>query len=585
MALDGGFLRHLKKEIEERLIGSRVDKIYQPSREELVFAFRSREGAEKLLFSVRANSARVNFTAVSLENPAQPPMLCMLLRKKLMGAKLLEIRQPQLERLLHFDFDSINELGDHVVLTLTMEIMGRYSNVILSDENGKIVDALKRVDADMSSQRLVLPGVTYHLPPPQEKLCLLTAAPQEVEDAMKALPGDSELSKSLLSVLQGISPVVCREIQHQVGRGREMHIHHMGEEEWFRFRFFCEKLKEAITDCSGTPHMAFSRQGKPMDFSFLPILQYGTAAVTYERGTFSELLDDFYSQRDQLERMRAREQDLLRLLSNASERLARKINAQKGELEQCALRESLRVKGDLISANLYEIPKGAASVDLHNFYEEGEPLLRIPLNPALTPSQNAQKYYKDYRKAKTAEDKLTQQIEIAGNELLYLESVFEALSRAETTQDLAEIRGELAEQGYVRIIRSKKEKPAIVSAPMKFETSDGFTVMVGRNNRQNDKLTLKTAKNYDIWFHTKEIPGSHTVLFTEGKAPTERALYEAAVLAAAHSKAKDSQQVPVDYTEIRNVSKPQGAKPGMVIYVKNKTLFVNPHDDLALGEE
>ena len=279
-----------------------------------------------------------------------------------------------------------------------------------------------------------------------------------------------------------------------------------------------------------------------------------------------------------------REQDLLRLLSTHSERLSRKIGIQRGELEQCAGREGLRVAGDLISANMYQMEKGLEAVDLPNFYEEGSPLLHIQLDPALTPSQNAQKYYKEYRKAKTAEEKLTEQIDLAGKELEYLESVLDALARAETERDLSEIRAELQEQGYLRKLRSKKDKPAGVSAPMEFTTSDGFTVLVGRNNRQNDKLTLKTANNNDIWFHTKNIPGSHTVLVTQGRQPTETAMEQAAQLAALHSRAKDSSQVPVDYTQIRHVSKPAGAKPGMVVYVQYKTVFVTPGEPPASGQ-
>lgn len=576
MALDGAFLRHIKQELEEKLLGARVDKIHQPNREEVLVAFRTREAAYKVLFSARANSARVHFTAIPLENPKQPPMLCMLLRKKLQGAKLVAIRQPELERLLHFDFDCINELGDHVTLTLTMEIMGRYSNIILTDEEGKIVDALKRVDAEMSSQRLVLPGLSYHLPPPQNKLCPLVTSSQQVVEALNALPKDMELSKGYLAVLQGVSPIVCRELAHQVGRGRELTVKTMDEEQVFRAGFFYQQMRDTVEAVSGKPFMAASPQGKPMDFSFLEFHQYGTAAVVKEAESFSQLLDEFYRERDKQERMRVREQDLLKLLSTHSERLSRKINAQRGELEQCAGRDGLRVAGDLISAQMYQMEKGAESVEIPDFYQEGSPLVRIKLDPALTPSQNAQKYYKEYRKAKTAEEKLTEQIELAGKELEYLESVLDALARAETERDLAEIRAELQEQGYLRKLRSKKEKPAAVSAPMKFTTSDGFTVLVGRNNRQNDRLTLKTANNNDIWFHTKNIPGSHTVLVTQGREPTETAMEEAALLAAQHSRAKDSSQVPVDYTQIRYVSKPQGAKPGMVIYVNYKTLYVTP---------
>ncbi len=541
MALDGVFLRHLKKELEEKLLGGRVDKIYQPNREEMTVAFRTRESVYKVLFSARANSARVHFTSVALENPKQPPMLCMLLRKRLTGSKLLAIRQPGTERVLHFDFDALNELGDHVVLTLTAEIMGRYSNIVLTGEDGRIIDALKRVDAEMSSQRLILPGLAYRLPPPQEKRDVLDTSAQELLSALRALPADAELGKALLSMLQGVSPIVCREIAHRAGRGAELTVKAMDEEQYFRTGFFYQQMKEAAEQTSGEPHMAVSLKGKPMDFSFFDIRQYGTSAVIRKGESFSSLLDDFYRERDQQERMRVREQDLLKLLSTHSERLSRKINAQQAELSQCAQRDSLRVAGDLISANLYALPKGAAWAELPNYYEESQPVVRVKLDPALTPSQNAQKYYKEYRKAKTAEEKLTEQIAIAHGELEYLDSVLDALSRAETEQDLQEIRGELREQGYVRASRDKKRKEPGVSAPMKFTTSDGFTVLV-----------------------------------TEGKEPTPRAMEEAAALCAAHSRAKDSAQVPVDYTRVRNVSKPQGAKPGMVIYVNYKTLFVDP---------
>lgn len=576
MALDGAFLRHIKKELEGVLLEARVDKIHQPNREELVIAFRSRETACKVLFSARANSARVHLTQIALENPKQPPMLCMLLRKKLLGAKLTAIRQPELERLLHFDFDSIDELGDHVTLTLTMEIMGRYSNIMLTGPDGKIIDALKRVDAEMSSQRLVLPGLPYQLPPPQDKLCMLTAGPSELSAALKALPRDMELSKALLTVLQGVSPVVCRELAHRVGRGRELTAFTLDEEQQFRLSYFYQRWRETVEQVSGTPHMVVNLQKKPQDFSFTDIQQYGTSAVVRQAESFSQLLDQFYLERDTLERMRVREQDLLRLLGTHSERLARKINAQKAELEQCAQRESLRVAGDLLSANLYSLEKGSSQVQLENFYADPPAPLTISLDPALTPNQNAQKYYKEYRKAKTAEEKLNEQIDLAGKELVYLDSVLDALARAENERDLAEIRAELKEQGYIRSLRSKKEKPAGISEPLSFTTSDGFTVLVGRNNRQNDKLTLKLANNNDVWFHVKNIPGSHTVLVTDGRSPTPTAMEEAAVLAAQHSKAKGSGQVPVDYTQVRHVSKPQGSRPGMVIYVNYKTIYVNP---------
>lgn len=577
MALDGVFLRHLKEEIGTSLLGTRVDRVFQPNRDELILAFRGFSAAYKLLISARANSARVNLTTIPVENPQQPPMLCMLLRKKLQGAKLLEITQPDLERALMLKFDSVNELGDHVELTLAVEIMGRYSNIILVDENGKIIDALKRVDAEMSSERLVLPGLLYRLPPPQDKLSMLTSTVEEIMARIDALPRDMELSKALMSVLQGISPIIAREVESSAGLGHEVYVKSMTPPQRRRTEMYVTTLMETAKNVSGTPHIVIDPQNKPKDFAFMDIRQYGSAMTVSEKKSFSEMLDAFYAERDQIERMRVKSQDLLRLLANHADRLSRKIANQQAELSACAERDTLRIKGDLLSANMYAIQKGETSVKLQNFYDENLAELEITLDPALTPQQNAQKYYKNYRKAKTAEEKLTEQIGLAQTELTYIDSVFESLALAENERDLNEIRAELAEQGYVRRKAGKKnQKQLALSEPLKFKTSDGFTVLVGRNNRQNDKLTMKDANNNDIWFHTKNIPGSHTVLVTDGKAPTETAMEEAAVLAAQHSRAKDSAQVPVDYTQIRYVSKPQGAKPGMVIYVQYKTVYVDP---------
>lgn len=559
------------------MLGTRVDRVFQPNRDELILAFRGFSAAYKLLISARANSARINLTTIPVENPQQPPMLCMLLRKKLQGAKLLEITQPDLERALMLKFDSVNELGDHVELTLAVEIMGRYSNIILVDENGKIIDALKRVDAEMSSERLVLPGLLYRLPPPQDKLSMLTCTVEEIMARIDALPRDMELSKALMSVLQGISPIIAREVENSAGLGHEVYVKSMTPPQRRRTEMYVTTLMETAKNVSGTPHIVIDPQNKPKDFAFMDIRQYGSAMTVSEKKSFSEMLDAFYAERDQIERMRVKSQDLLRLLANHADRLSRKIANQQAELSACAERDTLRIKGDLLSANMYAIQKGETSVKLQNFYDENLAELEIALDPALTPQQNAQKYYKNYRKAKTAEEKLTEQIGLAQTELTYIDSVFESLALAENERDLNEIRAELAEQGYVRRRAGKKnQKQPVLSAPLKFKTSDGFTVLVGRNNRQNDKLTMKDANNNDIWFHTKNIPGSHTVLVTDGKAPTETAMEEAAVLAAQHSRAKDSAQVPVDYTQIRYVSKPQGAKPGMVIYVQYKTVYVDP---------
>ena len=579
MALDGAFLRHLKKEITDRALGARVDKIYQPNKEELVFLLRTRQEAFKLLLSARANSPRIHFTQYAPENPKVPPMLCMLLRKRLSGAKLVEVRQPGLERLLYLDFDAANELGDKVRLSLVIEIMGKYSNIILVDGQGKIVDALKRVDEEMSSQRLVQPGLAYELPPAQNKPCMLECQPEEIVEAIVHQPKNQSLNKGILNALQGLSPVVCREMEHQVGRGQELFTRDLTQEQRERLRFFLERLFTTVRDTAGEPYMVTKIKGKPMEFSFLNIVQYGTLASVSRWEDFSSLLDEFYEERDRQDRMRVKAQDLLRLLANASERLSRKINLQRGELARSEDREHLRVCGDLINANLYRIERGSAFADLENFYDENR-LMRVKLDPALNATQNAQKYYKEYRKAKTAQQVLGEQIAQAEQELLYVDSVFDCLSRAQSESELNEIRQELREEGYLKAVRDKRKPPAPL-APLEFVSSEGFRILVGRNNRQNDKLTLKQANNNDIWLHTKNIPGSHTIIVTGGRQPGDATLKEAAMLAAYHSRAKDSSQVPVDYTQVRYVSKPQGAKPGMVIYVHYQTLFVTPQHELT----
>ncbi len=580
MALDGAFLKHIKKEIEESAIGAKVDKIYQPNREEMVLSLRTRSDNFKLLMSARANSARIHFTHSVPENPKVPPMLCMLLRKRLAGARLAAVRQPGLERMLCLDFDATNEFGDQIRLTLIMEIMGRYSNIIFVDENGKIIDALKRVDAEMSSERLVLPGMTYELPPPQNKICLLTVPVSEIVDRIKQIPADMELSKALLNTLQGVSPIVCRELEHLTGHGSDITIKTMNAEQFDRLNFFLARTADTVKNIDGKPFMVANSAQKPIDFSFINIEQYGLTAVVNQQESFSELLDAFYDERDRIDRMRVRSQDLLRILTTASDRLSRKVNLQRAELAHCAERDAARICGDLISANLYKLQKGAEFAELENFYDEAMPLVKIKLNPTLSPSQNAQKYYKQYRKARTAEEMLTVQVKQAQQELSYIDTVFEELSRAVTERDLSEIRAELMEQGYIRAPKGKQKQPAMMG-PMEFTSSDGFKILVGRNNRQNDRLTMKQANNNDIWLHTKNIPGSHTIIITEGHKATETAVYEAAMLAALHSRGRDSSQVPVDYTEVRNVSKPQGAKPGMVIYVSNKTIYVTPNTAFA----
>lgn len=577
MAFDGVMMHYVKEEIKSVALDARVSQIHQPNRDELVIALRTKNGNKKLLVSSRANSPRICFTEHSIENPATPPMLCMLLRKRLGGAKLVDVRQIELERIMFLDFIATNELGDKVKLTLCVEIMGKYSNIILIDENDNIVDALKRVDFTMSTQRLVLPNIKYELPPKQDKLCILECSGRDIVEKAINAPAEMRLSKALLSAMQGVSPIITRELEYVVGvdSNRELTVI-----DKLKLIEKVDKLKEYIVSGEKSPTMMIKPEGKPFDISFMDIMQYGEMASKKRFLDFSTLLDSFYYERDKAERMKVKGQDLLRLCSNIQDKLCRKIAVQEKELKDSLNRDKLRKKGDLLQANMYKMVRGQSFIDVEDYYDNNK-IVRIKLSPTLNPSQNVQKYYKDYRRAKTREEMLTVQIAKAKAELQYISAVQESLGRAESERELTEIRQELVDEGYLKNRNPKGRNKALKLLPPKeYTSSDGFTIYVGRNNKQNDKLTLKTARNYDMWLHTKDIPGSHVIIVSDNREITDTAILEAASLAAYNSKAKESDNVPVDYTIVKNVSKPSGAKPGMVIYVNNKTVYVTPKESI-----
>lgn len=577
MAFDGVMMHYVKEEIKSVALDARVSQIHQPNRDELVIALRTKNGNKKLLVSSRANSPRICFTEHSIENPATPPMLCMLLRKRLGGAKLVDVRQIELERIMFLDFIATNELGDKVKLTLCVEIMGKYSNIILIDENDNIVDALKRVDFTMSTQRLVLPNIKYELPPKQDKLCILECSGRDIVEKAINAPAEMRLSKALLSAMQGVSPIITRELEYMVGvdSNRELTVI-----DKLKLIEKVDKLKEYIVSGEKSPTMMIKPEGKPFDISFMDIMQYGEMASKKRFLDFSTLLDSFYYERDKAERMKVKGQDLLRLCSNIQDKLCRKIAVQEKELKDSLNRDKLRKKGDLLQANMYKMVRGQGFIDVEDYYDNNK-IIRIKLSPTLNPSQNVQKYYKDYRRAKTREEMLTVQIAKAKAELQYISAVQESLGRAESERELTEIRQELVDEGYLKNRNPKGRNKALKLLPPKeYTSSDGFTIYVGRNNKQNDKLTLKTARNYDMWLHTKDIPGSHVIIVSDNREITDTAILEAASLAAYNSKAKESDNVPVDYTIVKNVSKPSGAKPGMVIYVNNKTVYVTPKESI-----
>jgi predicted ribosome quality control (RQC) complex YloA/Tae2 family protein len=577
MALDGAFLYAVKKELDF-LTGSRIDKIHQPSKEEILITLRAQGEMQKLIISASANSARVHLTKAEVENPKTPPMFCMLLRKHLNGGKLTGIRQDGLERILFLDFEAINEIGDLVSITLACEIMGRCSNIILINSDGRIIDSIKHVDEEMSRERLVLPGMKYALPPRDERLSLLNASKDEMARGIR-LAKNAELSKCLIKVFEGISPIFAREAVFYAAKGKEITLEEADDDTIDRLVFWLINARENLLTGKNTYTVVMDKENNLKDFCFVRISQYGPMMVTKELHSACETLDYFYAEREAANRAKQRSYDLLKFLANTSDRISRKIALQKEELAHCALREELKIKGDIISANIYALQKGQKSAKLLNFYADPPAEIEIELDPRLSPAQNAQKYYSEYRKAANAEKKLTELIASGEAEIIYLDSVFDALTRARSEDEILELRMELMEQGYIR--SRLKTKPPKPQKPLEYVSSDGFLILAGRNNIQNDKLTLKTAKNNDIWLHTHDIAGSHVIIVTDGKNPPDRTVEEAAIIAACNSKARNSSQVPVDYTLIKYVKKPSGAKPGMVIFTNNKTAFVTPDMELA----
>lgn len=576
MALDGAFLSLVRQELMI-LQGGRVDKIHQPSREELIISFRTRDGARKLLISVSANSARIHLTNEAFDNPQAPPMFCMLMRKHLSAGKLMDIRQDGFERILYLDFEAANEMGDIVNITLAVEIMGKYSNLIIIGNEGRILDALKRVDAEMSRERLVLPGMKYALPPRTERLSFVTAANEQIRSALSE--GKSmELSKKAVQVFEGISPVLAREWAFFASRGEERVSGELDDELLTRFCFAVSKTAAEYKGKDVKYTVIKEKDGAMKDFCFVPIRQYGSLMITSECESACALLDTFYRERDSFARMKQRSGDIYRLLVNLTERISHKLDLQTAELKECANKDGLRLNGDLISANIYRMSKGEESVTLENFYADGCPSVEIKLDKRLTPAENAQKYFSEYKKSVTAERMLTQLIAKGREELDYIDSIFDALTRSTTENEIAQIREELVAAGYLKPQRSKAKPPKPLP-PIEYVTADGFTVLVGRNNVQNDRLTLKTAEKDDIWLHVKNITGSHTVIQCGGKQPPDSTILEAARIAAFHSRARQSAQVPVDYVPVRFVKKPTGAKPGMVIFTNNHTVYVKPRTD------
>ena len=568
MPLDALCLTAVAEELRRAVVGGKIDKIYQPTRDEIVLFLRGQGENLKLLLSANPGHPRAHLTTLNRENPDKPPMFCMLLRKHLLGGRILELNQPPLERILDFKLETIDELGDRVERRLVLEAMGRSANLILLDGEGRIIDCIRRIDGDLSrNQRQVLPGLFYRPPVAPDKLNPFTLDEDGLRDALNN-PTGKEPEKLLMDAFTGLSPLIAREIVFRAG----------GEEGLVRELL---KLQDTVQQNSFTAYLLV-REGKPVDFSFLPILQYGPETESIRQDSFSALLDGFYERREAAERVKQRGQDLVKAVTNARDRTARKLANQEKELEAAFDREKLREQGDIITSNLHRMEKGMAVLRAQNFYAPDYREIEIKLDPLLTPQQNAAKYYKDYNRAKKAEEMLTIQIGKGEKELEYLNSVLENIRLAEGERDLGEIRQELTDTGYLRRPKTaaKREK-RVAGKPMEFRSSSGLRITVGKNNSQNDQLTTKLAYKSDIWLHTQKIHGSHVILWLEGGEADAQSITEAAILAATFSQAGDSTRVPVDYTPVKYVKKPAGARPGMVVYTTYQTAVVDPDHELA----
>ena len=584
MAFDAGMLACMVHEIRTIALGGRIEKVMQPERDEIILQLRSTEGGKRLLINAGAGP-RMSFTDLARENPAQAPMFCMLLRKHLTGARLADIRQEGFERVVTLEFDTRDEMGFACTRRIVAEIMGKYSNLIFTDGDGKIISALKTVDFTTSAQRQVLPGMRYELPPPQDKDNPLEVDLNRFAELYNAENPEKPLDKFILSRFCGISATVAREMVTIATRHTDTPLRYATPEEaWRGFDAVISRIKEG----NYQPTMVYDG-GQAVEYAFCPLTQYQSPIETRPFESASAMLDAYFETRDKESRIRQRAADVLRLLTNAESRIKKKLDIQRSELQDCEKADIYKKYGDMITANLWQLSRGMKQAEITDYEvwdEEREEYgtVIIDLDERLTPSANAQRYYKKYTKARNAKVELARQIELGEAELAYIYTVFDALTRAETANDLAEIRDELYRSGYASRMKgyaAPKKQPAPTVA--KFKTTNGYLVYCGKNNLQNEHITHKLADRNDYWFHAKGVPGSHVVMVTNGEEPDAQDFTDAASIAAHYSKAAGGAQIPVDYLLVRHVRKVPGAKPGFVTYHTNWTAYVTPDAEKIAG--
>ena len=578
MAFDAGMLSCVLHEIREESLGARIEKVYQPERDEIILQMRSKSGGKRLLINAGSNNPRIGFTTVPKENPQNPPMLCMLLRKHLQGAKLCSVEQFGFERATVLGFETRDEMGYDCVKYLIAELMGKYSNLIFADGDMKIITALKIIDFSTSSLRQVLPGMKYELPPKQDKADPKETSEEEFMRLISEASPDRACDKFILGSYLGISAAVAREVSYLATGATDTPLSACSPRIlWSRF----SELMENIKSNTYSPTIVLDGE-KPVEYAFCPLTQYKGLDIRSIQSP-SDLLDQFFDSRDKEQRVKQRASDVQKLLFNALARLNKKIELQEGELSECAHGEKYKKSGDLITANIYMLKRGmkeASLPDYDNMGEDGSlPYVTVELDERLSPAANAQRFYKRYNKSKNAKIELTKQIALARDELVYVNSVLDSLDKAESPADLAEIRDELYRAGYASKMKGYTSHKQSAPTVAKFLTSGGYTVLCGKNNIQNEYITFKLGSKTDYWFHAKNAPGSHVVMLCNGEEPPAEDFTEAAEIAAYHSKAYNGQSVEVDYTFIRHVKKPPAAKPGFVIYHTNWSALVTPNPD------
>ena len=578
MAFDAGMLRLIAKEIKS-LGEIKIEKIYQPTNDEIVLSLHTREKNIKLLINAGSNYPRINLTSITPENPQKAPMLCMLLRKHLNGGKITDVFTPEYERVCVIEIEAYDEMGYKVKKQLICEIMGKFSNIILTDANGKILALLKTVDFTTSDKRQLLVGMKYEMPPKQEKIDTLKVSKEQIGIAFEQASPELKIDKFIQTSFLGIAPSTARQISYMVcGSTDEILLNIKKQTLVDTFYEFSQKMLNFDYE----PYLIYDDKGNPFEFSYFDLEYLGRKFETKKMQSFSELVDAFYSEKAQNERIRQKSQDILKLLTNAEARILKKINLQTDELNECKDQEHYRIMADLITANIHLIKKGSTSAKVINYYDESCQMIDVPLDEKLSPSQNAQKYYKKYNKLKKAQIELQRQIELAKKELEYIASVFEALTKAEKESDLVQIREELYHGGYASKMKNYSSVKQETPQPLKFKTSGGYTVLCGKNNTQNDYITFKISEKNDWWFHVKGMPGSHVLMQCNGVEPSEKDFTEAAEIAALYSKA-EGDNIAVDYTQAKHIKKPAGSKPGYVIYHVNWTAYVTPDKERIKG--